>query len=125
MLKFNLLGAVFLAFAIHLLNFLTIYLFARALHIPISYGQVLLMMPVVLFLVLLPVTINGHGLREVLLIGYFGYLGITAAGTSGAQVRETAVALSLLAVANDLFWSAPGGLIYLIYFGNRRPKETN
>ena len=112
-LVFNgqLLSAFALAFTIHLLNFFAIYLFARALGIPISYSQVLCMMPVVLFLIMIPVTINGHGLREVLLIAYFGYMRIAVAGY---PVRETAVALSLLTVANDLLWSLPGGLWYLL-----------
>lgn len=115
----NLVMALVLAFAIHLLNFSIIYFFARALRIPVSYGQVLLMMPVILFLVLIPVTINGHGLREVLLIGYFGYLGIVVAGRSDIKVQETAVALSLIGVANDLLWSMPGGLLYLMSDGRR------
>jgi hypothetical protein len=109
----ELVAAVALAFAIHLLNFLTLYLFVRALGIPMTYGQVTLMMPVVLFLVMVPLTINGHGLREVILIAYFSYLGVVAAGHTGVDVRETAVALSLVAVANDLLWSLPGGLLYL------------
>ena len=54
-----------LAFAIHLVNFLVTYLLARALGISITPpSKSLLMMPVVLFLVMLPVTINGHGLRK-------------------------------------------------------------
>ena len=121
-LKWNrsLLTIVILAFSIHLINFLSIYLFARALGIPMSYGQVVRMMPVVLLLVLIPITINGHGLREVLFIAYFGYMGIAV---SGFPVRESAVALSLLLVANDLLWSLPGGLFYLFTFS--KPALTN
>lgn len=47
------------------------------------------MMPVVLFLVLLPITINGHGLREVLLIGYFTQMGITASGAPRAECERS------------------------------------
>ncbi|MDQ6625852.1 MAG: flippase-like domain-containing protein [Verrucomicrobiota bacterium] len=107
-----------LAFEIHLWNFLTVFLYARALGIPISFGEVLLMMPVILFIVLVPVTINGHGLRELLLIAYFTRMGMaTQAATANPQ--ETAVALSLLVVANDLLWSLPGGLFYLLRFSSR------
>ena len=120
-LQFNsrLLGAVALAFGIHMLNFLTIYFFARALGIPITYAQVALMMPVILFLVMVPLTINGHGLREILLIAYFSYFGVVAVGGANVEVRETAIALSLVAVANDLLWSVPGGLLYIARFRAR------
>jgi len=102
--------AFLLALSIHLLNFLIIYFFARALEINISYAQVLLMMPVILFAVLLPVTINGHGLRELLLIGYFDYLGIGMLGDVQPGVQGMAVALSLLLAVNDLLWVLPGGI---------------
>lgn len=111
------------AFALHFLNFFTIYLFARALGIAITYSQILLMMPVVLFVVLLPITINGHGIRELLLIGYFTHLGVTLSGVQVSGVQEVAVALSLVLVANDLVWSLPGGLWYLSRFKMRGTRE--
>ncbi|MEY2562638.1 MAG: glycosyltransferase 2 family protein [Verrucomicrobiota bacterium] len=110
------LAAILLAFAIHLANFTGIYLFARALGISITYPQMLLMMPIVLFLIMLPITINGHGLRELLLIGYFTEMGVTLTGSSSSGVREIALALSLLMVTNDLLWSIPGGIWYLVRF---------
>jgi glycosyltransferase 2 family protein len=117
-LVFNrgLLLAAFLALAIHTVNFLIAYLFARALGLTITPGQILLMMPVVLFLVMLPVTINGHGLRELLFIGYFTEMGIAVQGHPESPVREIAIAFSLLLVTNDLLWSLPGGAWYLIRF---------
>jgi uncharacterized membrane protein YbhN (UPF0104 family) len=111
------------ALALHVLNFSIVFVFAHSLGLTITYGQVLLMMPVILFLVMIPVTINGHGLREMLLIGYFTVLGITAAGRPYLKMQEIAVALSLLSVANDLLWSLPGGIWYLINF--RTPATTS
>ena len=99
-----------LALCTHLLNFFVIYLFARSLGISVTYPQILLMMPVILFLVMIPVTVNGHGLREMLLIYYFKHLHVTLAGQQAIGVNETAIALSLLMVTNDLLWSLPGGL---------------
>jgi glycosyltransferase 2 family protein len=109
-------AAVFLAFAIHLINFLIAYLFARALGISITYLQILVIVPVVIFLVMLPVTINGHGLRELLLIAYFTQMGITLSGHPESGAREIAIAWSLILVANDLLWSLPGGIWYLVRF---------
>lgn len=105
-----------LAFAIHLLNFLVVYFFARSLHLQISYGQVLLMMPVVLLLVMLPVTINGHGLRELMLVAYFTQMQISVGNRPDANYQDAAVALSILMVVNDLLWSLPGGVHYLTRF---------
>ncbi len=106
-------GGFALAVCVHLLSFLSFYLFARSLGIGISFGQVLIMLPVVLLLVLIPITVNGHGLREWILVSYFSFLHLSVAGHPEAHVAETVVALSALLVANDLLWSLPGGLFYL------------
>lgn len=113
-LKTSLVFAVLLAFGVHAVNFTIIYLFARALYIEISYAEILLMMPVVLFLLMVPVTINGHGLRELLFIGYFTHFEVGLATTSTAGLQEIVVALSILLVANDLAWSLPGGILYFL-----------
>jgi uncharacterized protein (TIRG00374 family) len=105
-------AALFLAISIHLLNFTIIFGFARALGIAITYWQVLSFMPIVFALLLVPITVNGHGLREVLLVFYFGQLHISVGGI-GIGAAETAVSLSLVAVASDLLWALPGGLWYM------------
>ena len=106
--------ALSLAFLIHFLNFAIFYLFARALEISITYWQVLLIMPVVFLLLLLPVTVNGHGLREILLVFYFTEFGIHLGGGQAAGVPGIVVSLTLICVANDLLWSLPGGLLCLV-----------
>jgi len=116
-------AAIISAFALHILNFTIIFLFAHSLSLDLTYGQVLLMMPVILFLVMVPITINGHGLRELLLISYFGAMGVGVTGHSGLRVQDTAVALSLLAVGNDLLWSLPGGLWYLLAWRKSSTKR--
>jgi glycosyltransferase 2 family protein len=109
-------GAFVLALALHSLNFSIVFLFARSLGLTLTYSQALLMMPVILFLVMIPVTINGHGLRELLLIAYLSAMNVTVASHPEFKTLDTAVALSLLTVANDLLWSLPGGLWYLTKF---------
>jgi hypothetical protein len=52
----------------------------------------------------------------MLLIAYFTSMGVVIANQPAVHVRETAVALSLVAVANDLAWAIPGGLWYLNRF---------
>ena len=105
-----------LALLVHIANFSLVYLLARSLGLGLGYGQTLALMPVLLLVLILPVTINGHGLRELILVGYFQWLHGAGAG-SAAGPREQAVALSIVFVANDLVCSLPGGLWYLL---NRR-----
>jgi uncharacterized membrane protein YbhN (UPF0104 family) len=113
-------GAFLLALAMHLLLVVIAYFFGKALGLSMSYQQALVMIPVLAFFVMLPITINGHGLRELLLIGYFTEMGVTLTGHAGSAVRETAIAFSLLMVANDLLWALPGGLWYSIRFKSAR-----
>ncbi len=109
-----------LAFAVHLMNVGIFFGFARALHIPITYFQALTFFPIILFLLLIPVTVNGYGLREMLLLFYFTHYHITLQSTAGAGPMETAISLSLLGVANDLLWNLPGGLWYMLAAGKRK-----
>lgn len=106
--------ALGLAFAIHLLNFLIVFLFAQSLGISVTFLEILLILPVVFLFLLLPVTVNGHGLREVLLIFYFTEFHIHLASGTSAAIPEIVVSLTLLCVANDLLWSLPGGLLALL-----------
>jgi uncharacterized membrane protein YbhN (UPF0104 family) len=107
--------AFFLSVAMHLMTTLIAHLFAKALGLSLTYLQALLIIPVIALFVMLPVTINGHGLRELLLIAYFSEMGLTIAGTTAA-VREIAVALSFLMVTSDLLWALPGGILYFLRF---------
>jgi uncharacterized protein (TIRG00374 family) len=110
----RLLAAVSLAIVIHLLTFFVAYSLAKALQIQITYLQVIVIGSAVAFCIALPVTINGHGLREFLLVAYFTQVGLTSSADGGNMAREVAIAWSLLAVINDLLWSVPGGIWYLM-----------
>jgi hypothetical protein len=43
-------------------------------------------------------------------------MGITLTGHPESGAREIAIAWSLILVANDLLWSLPGGIWYLVRF---------
>jgi len=103
-----------IAFAVHLANVGIFFGFAGALGIQITYVQALSFFPIILFLLLIPVTVNGHGLREMLMLFYFSHLHIALSSSTGAGPMETTLCLSLLGVANDLVWTLPGGLWYLL-----------
>ncbi len=102
-----------LSLVIHLFSFFHFYLFSRAIGCSITYADTLIFLPVLMVLMMAPITVNGHGLREVVLIYYFQALHIVPTVGGPGGVAEFVVSLSLLMVANELLWSIPGGLIYL------------
>jgi uncharacterized protein (TIRG00374 family) len=118
------LAAVLLAVVLHLTSFSIFYLFARSLGIGISYPQVLVITPVVLLAVMLPITVNGHGLRELLFIYYFKQMNI-AVPAGNYAMTETVVSLSLVIIANDLIWNVPGGLWYLLGRSNTSKGKSD
>jgi len=95
-----------------------VWFIAKSLDLGMTYPQVMAFMPVLMLAVLLPVTINGHGLREVILIGFFTWLGLGGAQTNIGP-KEHAVAFSLLFVANDFISVIPG---CCLYFAGRRGR---
>ena len=101
--------ALTLAVTVHLSSMGSYYLFARALQIPATFGQIMVVWPVVMVITLLPLSVNGYGLREVVLLYYFQHWHLVSSLRPGAGVQDTVIALSLLAVLNDFFWSLPGG----------------
>ena len=100
--------ALMLAVAVHLSSLSGFYLFAKALQVPATFGQLMVVWPVVMVVTLLPLTVNGYGLRECVMIYYFQHWHLVSGLRPETNVRETVIALSLLAVFNDFFWSLPG-----------------
>ena len=105
--------ALLLALLVHSLGMLTALCFARALAIPLGVGQVFLVWPVVLVAMMMPISVNGYGLREFILLFYFERWHLFSHLGTGAGVKESVVALSLLSVLNDMLCNLPGGLLLL------------
>jgi glycosyltransferase 2 family protein len=102
--------ALVAAFAIsavsYLANFLSCYLLALAIGLPITYTQVILIIAVLYTAISVPISISGHGVREVVLVGLFTAMAI---GTV-----EAAIAYSVLLYLVQLLWSLVGGCWFLI-----------
>ncbi len=113
--------ALGLAVVVHLSSMGSYYLFAQALQIPVTFGQVMVVWPVVMVVTLLPLSINGYGLREIVLLYYFQHWHLVSGLRAGAGVQDTVIALSLLAVLNDFFWSLPGA--FCLSGGTSVPPE--
>lgn len=101
--KKKLLKTFTLSLAAHFITFLTIYFLSMSLSVHIPFGKILLIMPVIVVLCMLPITMNGLGLREWSFVLFFrSIIGNVAA-----------LSLSLLYLAMFLLISLTGGIVYL------------
>lgn len=91
-------------------NFLSGYFLAQALHLPLGFTQVVIMLAVVYVAISVPISMGGHGVREIVMVGMFLALGIAT-----GNPQESAVAYSVLLFAIQLIWSMFGGLFFLGY----------
>jgi uncharacterized protein (TIRG00374 family) len=91
-------------------NFLSGYFLAQALHLPLTFTQVVIMLAVVYVAISLPISMGGHGLRELVMVGMFLALGVVI-----SNPHEAAIAYSVLLFAIQLIWSLVGGLFFLSY----------
>jgi glycosyltransferase 2 family protein len=82
-----------------------VFLSARALSLSIPLTAVAVFVPLVSLAGMVPVSVNGLGVREALYILLFGRIGISA---------ELAVALALLYLGVTVVASLPGGLVYAL-----------
>ncbi len=81
------------------------FLIGKALHLSVPFLDYFMVIPVVHFIQLIPVTINGLGLREGAYIEIFSYYSIPA---------QAAFSFSLVDVAFVLILGGIGGIIYII-----------
>jgi uncharacterized protein (TIRG00374 family) len=100
-----LLSALFWALLLQINVVVHYYLIGRAIHLSIPILDYFIFIPIVHLILLIPVTINGLGLREVSYIEILGFYGVAA----GA-----AISFSLVDVAFMLIIGLVGGLIYIL-----------
>lgn len=84
----------------------------RALGIEAGLVMYVIFIPIVLLIMLLPVTVSGLGTSQGAFGWLFGTIGVPAAA---------AIALSILFVALGVFGNLPGGLLYVL--GDRRVRQ--
>jgi uncharacterized protein (TIRG00374 family) len=82
-----------------------VFLNAHALSLSIPLSAVAVFVPLVSLAGMLPVSVNGLGVREALYILLFGQIGVPA---------EVAVSLALLYLGVTFVASLPGGLVYAL-----------
>lgn len=92
------------AFLLQLNVVLYYYLIGKALHLAIPLLDYFIFIPIVLLIQILPITINGLGLRELAYIEIFRFYGLPS---------ETAVSFSVIEIAFGLIVGLIGGAIYV------------
>ena len=98
--------------AVQVLRVLQAWCLGRALGIPAPLVVYFIAIPIILLVMLLPVTINGLGTGQMAFEALFGRVGVAA---------PEAFALSILFIALGLVGNLPGGLLYAL--GPRRSAE--
>jgi len=92
-----------------LLGIFLTWIMAEGLRIHVSLFEFLVFVPVVTLISMIPVSLNGMGLREYAFVSLLGAIGVG---------RESSVALGLLASAFTFLSGIPGGVVY-VFFRNR------
>jgi uncharacterized integral membrane protein len=77
---------------------------ARSMAIPIGFSELAVIVPVSFIVQMLPVSMNGFGVREATFGFYFTRLGLPL---------ESALLVSFMGAALILLFSLSGGIIYL------------
>jgi uncharacterized protein (TIRG00374 family) len=101
----SLLAALALGFLLQILVVAHFYLIARALDLGLPLGYLFLVVPVATFVLMLPVSINGIGVREGVFALFFAEFGVPVAG---------AIAFAWLGFGMALVYGAVGGVLYAI-----------
>jgi len=96
--------ATFWAFLLQLNVILYYFLIGKALRLEIDFLDYFIFIPIVLLIQIIPVTINGLGLREGAYIEIFKFYGIAP---------ETALSFSIIEIAFGLAVGLFGGIIYV------------
>ena len=98
-------GAVLLSFVFQGVVIAVVFFNARALDLDFPFSTVAVFVPLISLAGMIPVSVNGLGVREALYIFFFGRLGAPT---------EVSVSLALLYFAVTLVASLPGGIVYVL-----------
>jgi uncharacterized protein (TIRG00374 family) len=106
----QLVNVLICSMAVQGLRIVQAYFLGRGLGIDAPLAIYFALIPLILLVMLLPVTFNGIGTSQAAFVWFFAQAGVDAA---------TAFALSVLFVALGIIGNLPGGVLYA--FGRRRP----
>jgi glycosyltransferase 2 family protein len=96
--------------AVQVLRVLQAYCLGRSLGIPVPVAGYFAFVPIILLVMLLPISINGLGTSQVAFVGLFSRAGVA---------QGPAFALSVLFLALGIIGNLPGALLYAPSRGER------
>lgn len=102
-------AALLISFVNQLLAISVVWITALGLRLHTPFSYFLIFVPVITLISMIPVSLNGMGLREYAFLSLFSAVGVPA---------ESCIALGLLSSVLIILSSLPGGIIY-IFFKNR------
>jgi uncharacterized membrane protein YbhN (UPF0104 family) len=105
-------AGVLLSFVFQAVVILVVFLNAKALVQTVPMAALAVFVPLISLAGMLPVSVNGLGIREVLYVLLFGRVGIPS---------DAAAAMALLYFVVTLAASLPGGVVYMLQRSPRRP----
>ncbi len=109
------LGAIACSVAIWFIVYTAGYCIALAIGLNVTYLQIVVILSIVSFVISLPISIGGHGVREGAFVAMFAAFGIITIDGLTGYGRESAILFSVLFYALFLVWSLVGGLVYLTF----------
>lgn len=98
-------GVLVASLAVQVLRILQAWLLGRAIGIAAPLASYVAFIPIILLVMLLPVTFNGLGTAQVAFVWAFRHAGVPDAD---------ALALSVLFIALGIVGNVPGGLLYVL-----------
>jgi uncharacterized protein (TIRG00374 family) len=110
----ELLRVLLSSIAVQAIRVVQAYCLGRAIAIDLPLSTYFLLIPIVLLVMLLPITVNGLGTSQLAFEYFFGQAGVASAA---------AVALSILFVALGIVGNLPGSVLYA--FDTGRPRRGN
>jgi uncharacterized membrane protein YbhN (UPF0104 family) len=102
--------------AIHLITAAAAWCCAKAIDSPVSFAQILFLMPPVLLIATLPLSIAGWGVRESSFMFAFAYAGL---------VQGDGLVISILFGAACFIVGLAGGVVWLAYGLQSRPVQES
>jgi uncharacterized membrane protein YbhN (UPF0104 family) len=101
--------------AVQIIRVLQAYYVGRSLGIESPLSTYFAVVPLILLVMLLPITVSGLGTGQAAFVWFFGQFGVAAAA---------AFALSLLFIALGLVGNVPGGILYASGGVTPRPRAA-
>ena len=103
-----------ISFANQLLGCAVVWLTALSLDVHVSPFYFLIFVPVITLISMIPISLNGMGLREYAFMSMFGAIGVA---------DESCIALGLLYSIMIILSSLPGGIVYIFFRGEVRDAQ--